>query len=119
MDKIRRIDWHIQLVIGALSLVMVWTIYFTLIGEAILGAWQLVSAISNTFPMLRGPFRKQIRTYWILVAISLLLLISSSEILIGISVVGSWGIAWYYWRTYKLFIEHTAYRRELEALVRH
>ena len=37
MNTLRRIDWNAQLVIAIISLVMIWTIYLTLIGEAILG----------------------------------------------------------------------------------
>ena len=85
----------------------------------VLGAWQVISAMLNTAPMLRSPFRKRVITYWSLTIVSLLFLISSSHVLHAVSVIGSMGIAWYYWRTYKLFIEHVAYRRELEALVRH
>ena len=134
MNTIRRIDWNAQLVIGVLSLVMLWTIYFTLIGEAILGVWQLISALANTAAMLRTPFKKQIKTYWILVLVSLAFLVSPAllhekywytpiyqayEVLRGISIFGSWGIAWYYWRTYKLFIEHLEYRKEINTLIRH
>jgi|SRR5688572_19471428 hypothetical protein len=132
MNTLRRIDWNAQLVIGVISLLMIWTIYFTLIGEAILGIWQLLSALANTGPMLRTPFKKQIKTYWILVLVSLVLLITPAipyvhesgmadhlQVLQGISIVGSWGIAWYYWRIYKLFIEHLDYRKEIDTLIRH
>jgi hypothetical protein len=134
MNTIRRIDWHAQLVIGVLGVFMLWTIYISLIGEAILGVWQLISAMANTPAMLRSPFKKQIKTYWILVIVSLVFLLSPgfirmtigrsamlelSEVLQGISIVGSWAIAWYYWRLYKLFIEHLEYRKELDTLIRH
>ena len=134
MNTFRRIDWNAQLVIGALSLIMVWTIYLTLIGEAILGVWQLMSALANTAAMLRTPFKKQIKLYWILVLVSLTFLMSplllgeaywgspiseTLEVLRGVSIIGSWGIAWYYWRIYKLFIEHVEYRKELDTLIRH
>ena len=134
MNTLRRIDWNAQLVIAIISLVMIWTIYLTLIGEAILGVWQLISALANTAPMLRSPFKKQIKTYWILALVSLLFLIfpqflgeahrgslvsETWEVLRGISIVGSWGIAWYYWRIYNLFIEHVDHRKELDTLMRH
>ena len=134
MNTIRRIDWHIQLLIGICSVVMIWTIYLTLIGEAILGAWQLISALANTWAMLHSPFKKQIRIYWILVLVSLTFMVApillpeiawgqpipdAFNVLAGISIVGSWAIAWYYWRIYKQFIEHLEHRRELESLIRH
>ncbi len=123
MNTLRRIDWNAQLVIGILSLLMIWTIYITLFGEAILGVWQLLSAMANTVPMLRSPFKKQIKTYWILVLVSLVLLMSpqflgESYWASAISIVGSWAIAWYYWRIYKLFIEHVEYRKEIATLIR-
>lgn len=119
MDRVRRIDWWIQAVIGAFCVITAFTITFALMGEFILGVWQLISAALNTWPMLRSPYRKQIIIYWMLVAISLSLLISGSDILITISTIGSFGIALYYWRIYKLFIDHIAYRKELGTLIRH
>ena len=119
MKIFRSIDWTCQVVIAGISL-MAFAIgpVYAMYGEFILGAWQLMSALANTWSMHRSSFRKRIVRYWVLAIASLLMLISGVEALMMISLIGSWGIAIYYCAIYKLFINHLAYREELSTVVR-
>ena len=119
MKKIRRIDLNIQAVIGIVTLAGLVAIYLFFAGLAVLGAWQLLSALLNTPSMYRSRFRKYIIQYWILSAVALLLLIPQMEIFTVISIVGSAVIAIYYWIIYKNFIAHLEHRDELSTVIRH
>ena len=101
MQVVRKFDAKAQLVIGISSLALIWTLWLTLLGEILLGAWQLISALANTLPMLRSPFKKRIIIYWALVTVSISLFMfpvevlgiygspETSELLKGVSVFGS------------------------------
>jgi hypothetical protein len=93
---------------------------YTLAGEVILGVWQLGSALANYRLMSKDVFRKKINLYWILTfsALFLLALTGISWYIGAFAVLASWGIAIYYWITYKSFIQYLSYRKELSTLVR-
>ena len=120
METARRTDWVIQAVIAGICLLaLAFSVLYTMLGEIVLGAWQVISALLNTLPMYRSPYRNRITIYWILTSISLLLLATGNDVLMIVSVAGSWGIAVYYWIIYKSFIEHVTHRKELDTVIRH
>lgn len=88
--------------------------------EAVLGMWQLVSALLNSFAMHHegNSYRKRIIIYWALSIPALIMLFTFSEMAMMIATIGSWGIAVYYWIIYLLFIQHISYRKELSTVLR-
>ena len=119
MKIFRNIDWICQLVIAGISFAaLAINAGYTMYGEFILGSWQILSALVNTWSMHGSTFRKRIVIYWVLAIASLLMLVSGVEVLMMISLIGSWGIAIYYCVIYKQFINHLAYREELSTVVR-
>lgn len=117
--RIRKIDLGGQVIIGALSILSlcVFLFYFFFIGTALLGAWQLLSALINTFPMAQTTYRLRIILYWALTAIAISLLFLG-DVTMVISIVLSWGIAIYYYTIYKSFIAYIAFRKELSTITR-
>jgi hypothetical protein len=120
MKIFRTIDWICQLFIIGVSLVatLVERDIF-LLGELALGAWQLISALINTYFMYRSIYRKHIIIYWALALASLAMLFSGNDVLMRVSLIGSWGIAIYYAAIYRYFMNHLAYRAELSTVIRH
>ncbi|HYF33112.1 MAG TPA: hypothetical protein VD993_18435 [Chitinophagaceae bacterium] len=120
METVRKIDLILQAALAATCLVVLpISILYTMLGELVLGGWQVLSALLNTLPMLRSPFRNRIIVYWVFTLIALLMLVPGNESLLMASMIGSWGIAIFYWVIYKSFIEHLTYRKELDSLIRH
>ena len=116
----RRIDLIIQAIIGSISLVslLTFSFYFWLLGTLILGAWQLVSALLNTIPMLSTTYRTRILLYWVLTILTLSILFLRADIAIVICMIISWGIAFYYWLMYRSFINYVEFRKELSTLLK-
>lgn len=118
MNTLRRFDWVAQLVIFIASMVVAcFSIIHGLLGEALLGAWQLLSALLNTYAMYRSPFRQRIIIYWVVAIVALLVLLMWTYPYFVISTVASIGIAVYYWITYKSFIEHLEHRKEISGVI--
>src|SRR5215212_7038442 len=120
---LRKADLIIQAVLFFLSLIILFTTFrfdYLFYLEAVLGVWQVVSALLNTSAMHHNgnSFRKYIWIYWSLSIPAILLLVTFIEGLMMFSIIASWGIAIYYWIIYRAFIQHVSYRKELSTLVR-
>jgi len=98
-------------------------------GLLLLGCWQLISALLNTYSFIDTGYKKPILLYWILCiadlgAISLLLLfennLTSDYILVfvWITIGAAVFIAGYYLRIYYRLIELISLRNELDGLTK-
>ena len=119
MLTVRKIDLIAQAVIGGLSLLSLvsGSAYVCLMGEILIGAWQVISALLNSVSMMQSTYRARIKLYWILTVSALLLLLIPD--LLEAVLVASWGIAIYYWFVYRSFLNYLSHRKELATIVRH
>lgn len=131
MLLIRKIDHMVQLVLGTLMLLSLPVLYTYgfMAGLCIMGVWQLVSAILNTYSFIDAGHRRRIRLYWIccLADLMLLALVWISEDLLGtgvvqlvysIAITGAIGIAVYYLVIYNRVIAAISLRDELDGLTK-
>lgn len=114
----RKIDLIAQAVIISISLLSLLSLstYFCLLGELLIGLWQLVSAAFNTVSMMQTTYRARIKLYWILSVSALLLLVIPGAI--NFILIASWGIAIYYWLMYRSFFNYLSYRKELSTVLK-
>lgn len=120
MKIFRNIDWMGQVLVGVGGLVaMAISLTLGMYIEFFLGAWQLISALINSYFIYRSVYRRHIIVYWALTAIALSMLASGNDVLMMAAIYSSWGIAIYYAVIYRCFISHLAYRAELATVVRH
>jgi hypothetical protein len=118
---IRKIDLAGQAILGLISLLSLLTLspYPWLMGTFVLGVWQVLSALLNSFPMYSTTYRTRILLYWVLAVIAVSILFFQTDEAMIASMTISWCIAVYYWFVYKSFIDYVAFRKELSTIVRH
>ena len=131
MLLLRKIDCYGQLV---LTVLLVLTapmlsigIFFT--GLVLIGCWQIISAICNTYSFTQTGFEKRILFYWVFCVADLVLFYFSYGIQVFANSFAVYVFAWapiagaaviaaYYWRMYYKFIEFIALRNELDGLTK-
>lgn len=131
MLLLRKIDCYGQLLLISCTLLSIPFFYFlgTGAGLLLLGCWQLISAILNTYSFIHAGFEKRIFTYWMLCISGLVLLFFSYwiqlfsgniylQILFWISIISAVPIAIYYWKIYFRLIEFISLRDELDGLTK-
>jgi hypothetical protein len=98
-------------------------------GLFIMGCWQLLSAILNTYSFIRSGYKRQIYLYWKLCIADLGLLFLSfwldkffepgaTQLITGIALAGSAAIAVFYLRIYFKLIDLIALKNELDGLLK-
>ena len=131
MKTLRKIDCYGQLILAILMVLSVPTFLLPLFlaGLFIMGFWQLISAISNTYAFIYSGYKKQILLYWKLCIADFALLFSfrqvdkiynpeHAQVTFWIAIAGAVAIAVYYWKIYFKLIEHIALRNELQGLIK-
>ena len=131
MILLKKIDCYGQL---ALILCMVLSIPFLFLfgvgmGLLLLGCWQLISAVLNTYSFIHIGYKKSISVYWTL-CIADLALISLFffpgeiltpdllQVILWIAIAATVFIAGYYLRIYYKLIELISLRDELDGLTK-
>ena len=131
MLLIRKVDCYGQLIFGTCMLLSIPLLYFVGVGAGliILGCWQLISALLNTYCFIDTGYKKPVLIYWVLCIANLGLFflallfentLSTSYtmaifwITIGAAVV----IAGYYLKIYYRLIELLSLRNELDGLTK-
>lgn len=127
----RRIDHTGQLVLGTLMLLSlpVLYIYGFMAGLFIMGIWQLISAILNTYSFMDAGHRRKISLYWICCLTDLILLVlvwicedllhpGVVKLVYGLAIAGAIGVAAYYLVIYNKFIAAISLRDELDGLTK-
>jgi hypothetical protein len=131
MILIRKIDFYGQLLLASCMLLSIPFFYFFGVGLGLilLGCWQLISAILNTYGFVDSGYKKPILIYWILCfadlgSISLILLFENSltsdyiMVILWITIGGAVFVAGYYLRIYYRLIELISLRNELDGLTK-
>lgn len=131
MIRIRKIDCYGQLILIGCLLLSIPFLYFSGVGFGLLllGCWQLISALLNTYSFIDTGYKKPILLYWILCivdlgAISLLLLFENNltsdyiMVIVWITIGAAVFIAGYYLRIYYRLIELISIRNELDGLTK-
>lgn len=123
MITVRKVDLVLQgFILGTALLALLLDTGYLYFIEPVLGIWQLISALSNTYSMNHqgNGYRRRIIIYWILAITALLSLWASSAGDVAFFIITHlcWGIAIYYWIIYLLFIQNLQYRRELSTVIR-
>ena len=131
MALLRKIDFYGQLILSSCMLLSIPFLYFfgAGLGLLLLGCWQLISALLNTYSFIDIGYKKPILLYWIFCIADLgsiaLLLLFESNITSDSVVVISWVtigaavfIAGYYLRIYHRLIELISLRNELDGLTK-
>ena len=131
MLLIRKIDSYGQLILATCMLLSIPLLYFFgfALGLFILGCWQLISALLNTYCFVDTGYKKPILIYWIFCITDLGLFfvaflfentlypdyaIATFWIAIGVAVF----IAGYYLRIYYRLINFLSLRNELDGLTK-
>ena len=131
MLLLRKIDCYGQFVLGILIIIMI-PILFNgsfFIGLLLIGCWQIISAIFNTYSFLQTGFEKRILFYWAFFVTDLALFYFTywihiftasvaAEVFFWITVGGAIALGAYYWRIYFKFIEFISLRNELAGLIK-
>lgn len=129
MIWLRKIDFYGQIVLEVLLILSI-PLFFSfgfLVGSAILGGWQLISALCNTHVFLKSGFRKQIIRYWIysgstLMLFSIFLALSyniGDDLLLNILAFATTVvITGYYSSVYYKLIDHILLRREVGGVIK-
>ena len=131
MMPLRKIDCYGQLILVSCMLLSIPFLYVFGVGVGLilLGCWQIISALLNTYNFIDTGYKKPILLYWIfciadLGSIAVLLLIESKLTTHAVAVI-SWitigaavFIAGYYLRIYYRLIEHISLRNELDGLTK-
>ena len=131
METLRKIDCYGQLTLAILMILSTSLLFGFgfFIGLFILGCWQVLSAIVNTYCFIRAGLNKRIYRYWAFCLTELLILFLSYNlgiagdslvvsILLLITLLGAVATAWYYWWIYYRFIEFLSLRSELDGLTK-
>lgn len=132
MLLLRKIDCYGQL----LGVIVILLPCFVLSGERgvlpglfILGCWQLLSSILNSYSFARSGFARRILLYWTICLTDLVIFFFSywlisftdpsvAEILFVTSLVGAFAAAVYYWWIYSKLIGFIFLRNELDGLTK-
>jgi hypothetical protein len=128
---LRKIDCYGQVVLASSMLLSIPFFYFSGVGLGliVLGCWQIISAILNTYGFIDIGYKKLIAVYWTLCFADLILVslfFFPGEILTsGLLTVILWiamgaavFIAGYYLRIYYKLIELISLRNELDGLTK-
>ena len=131
MLLLRKIDCYGQMILVPGTLATIPFLYFFGVGLGLLllGCWQIISALLNTYIFIETGYKKPILIYWILciadlASISLLLLFENNltsgfiAITFWISIGAAVFIAAYYLTIYYRLIEHISLRNELDGLTK-
>jgi len=131
MLLIKKIDCYGQLILVTCMLLLMPFLYFIRveIGLIILGCWQLISAILNTYCFIDTGYKKTIIIYWGLciadLGLFLLALLFENTISIDYTMIIFWiaigvavFIAGYYLRIYYRLINLLTLRNELDGLTK-
>jgi len=131
MLRLRKIDCYGQLILVSCMLLSVPFLYFfgAGLGLILLGCWQIISALLNTYSFIDTGYKKPILLYWIfciadLGAIALLLLFESNltsdavAVIIWVTIGAAVLIAGYYLRIYYRLIALISLRNELDGLTK-
>ena len=131
MLLLRKIDCYGQLILAVLFVLAVPLLFAGsfLTGLFLMGCWQIISAIFNTYTFTQTGFEKRILLYWAFCAADLVLFYFSywtqlftntviAEVFFWVSIAGAVVIAAYYWRIYFKFIEFISLRNELDGLTK-
>lgn len=123
MIVVRKVDLVLQgFLLGLALLALLLDPDYLYFIEPVLGLWQVVSALFNSFSMNHegNSYRTRMIIYWILTVTALLSLwiSSSGDVVFFVITHCCWAIAIYYWIIYLLFIQHLQYRQELSTVIR-
>ena len=131
MILIRKIDCYGQLILVSCLLLSIPFFYFFGVGLGLLllGCWQLISALLNTYSFIDTGYKKSILIYWILCiadlgSLSLILLFENGlnsdylMVFLWITIGGAVCIAGYYLRIYYRLIALISLRNELDGLTK-
>jgi len=122
MSLIRKIDLYGQLILGFLTaLVLAADVLLSLVGLFLLGVWQVISALLNSFQIANTVNAKKILIYWILAiaAIALMAVFDIDSEVSTVTLFACYGIAVYYWFILRSHYRFLDYRKELATIVRH
>lgn len=131
METLRKIDFNGQVILVCLMILSIPFLYgggFS-IGLFLLGCWQVLSAIVNTYSFIQAGLNKRIYRYWAFCITELIMLFFSYKlgitgdslivsILLLITLIGAVATAAYYWWIYYKFIEFLSLRSELDGLTK-
>ena len=126
-----KIDCYGQLILVSCMLLSIPFLYFfdVALGLILLGCWQIISALLNTYSFIDTGYKKPILFYWIICIADLgciaLLLLFESNLTSNAEAVISWltigaavFIAAYYLSIYYRLIELISLRNELDGLTK-
>jgi len=129
--RIRKIDCYGQLILAGCMLLSIPFFYFLGVGLGLflLGCWQLISALLNTYSFINTGYKKQILLYWMfcmadLALIALLFLFEKNltedviMVIFWIAIGAAVFVAVYYLRIYYRLIELISLRNELDGLTK-
>jgi hypothetical protein len=132
MLMVRKIDWYIQVGLSVILIISLPVLFLHGLGWSfcIPGAWQLISSLANTSGFFQTGMKKEIRMYWILAVIDLIIFFSpfflkslfdadGSEVLTYAGAVCGIPVAVYYLRVYNRLIQQLKTTEELTGFVRH
>ena len=131
MQLLRKIDCYGQLILVSCVLLSIPFLYVFGVGVGLilLGCWQIISALLNTYNFIDTGYKKPILLYWIfciadLGSIALLLLFESNltsnavAVISWVTIAAAVFIAAYYLRIYYRLIELISLRNELDGLTK-
>ena len=130
MNTLRKIDWYGQFFFGILMILSIFILFLYGFGLLILGAWQLISALANTYGFTRSGLKKEIRNYWIFTVTDLLIFFSpfflknifdedDLDVLVWTGATLGIPIAIYYLWIYKKLIMYVDLSNELTGFTKH
>lgn len=131
MKTLRNADRYGQLILAALMILSVpfMFLYGFMAGLFILGCWQLISALLNTYSFIHSGYKRQIYLYWKFCVADLGLLFLSiwldkffnpgdMQVITGIALAGSVAIAVFYLKIYFKLIDLIELKNELDGLLK-
>lgn len=131
MIVLRKIDHYGQLILIACMLLSIPLFYFLIfeIGLLLLGFWQLISALTNTWAFIHMGYKKQILIYWAFWLLTFLLItffllleneLSKNLLLLVFCIITGATVftTVYYLKIYYRLIELFSFRNELDGLTK-
>jgi hypothetical protein len=131
MKTLRKIDWYGQLILFALMVMALPALFLYGFpkGLLLLGCWQLISAILNTYTFIHESFKAQILLYWKICIADLAVLFSfrwvdkiynsvNTQVILWIAIAASVIIAVYYLKIYFKLLGRLSLRNELHGLIK-
>jgi hypothetical protein len=128
MLLVRKIDLWAQLIIifATLVLCLAKGIFVVLYGALLIGAWQLLSALCNTYSFSKSIFKVRIIKYWFFSFAVIVFFFLTAQSLLpnlakyywGFGFTAAWLTAIYYWFIYYRFIQSLRIREALSTVVR-